>query len=126
MSTRRGTSASTPVVFAIAMVAIGACGGSSSPSDTAATPTFSPGAGAVNAGQKITISTTTANATIFYTVDGTQPRTSATGTTKKYTAPVSVTAATTIKAVATAPGFNPSKVASAAYTISAVQMAATP
>ena len=126
MSTRRATLASTPVAFAVAMVAISACGGSSPPTGTAATPTFSPGAGAVNAGQKVTISTTTANATIFYTVDGTQPKTSVTGTTKKYTAPITIMAATTIKAVATASGFNPSTVASASYTISTVPLAATP
>ena len=125
MNTRRGTFGSTPVVvFALAMVAISACGGSSSP--VVATPTFSPGAGAVNVGQTVTIGTTTANATIFYTVDGTQPQTSVTGTTAKYTAPISITAATTIKAVATASGFNTSMVASAAYTISSVTMAATP
>src|SRR6188508_2144555 len=99
MRLRRGILASTPIVFAVAIVAFSACGGgSSSPDKTAATPTFSPRAGAVNAGQKVTISTTTANATIFYTVDGTQPKTSVTGTTKKYTAPIGITAATTIKA----------------------------
>ena len=79
-----------------------------------------------NNAEAVTISTTTANATIFYTVDGTQPQTSATGTTSKYTAPLSITAAMTIKAIATAPGFNNSPVASASYTISTVQMTATP
>src|SRR6185312_5567367 len=126
MSTRRRTVASTPVVFAVAMVAFSACGGSSSPSGTVATPTFNPGAGAVNAGQTVAINTTTANATIFYTVDGTQPQTSVTGTTAKYAAPITITAATTIKAVATAAGLNASMVASATYTISTAAMAATP
>jgi hypothetical protein len=126
MNTRRGTLASTRIVLAVAMVTIGACGGSSSPTATVATPTFSPGAGAINAGQKVTISTITANATIFYTMDGTQPQTSATGTTVKYTAPITITAATTIKAVATASGLTTSMVASAAYTISSATMAATP
>ena len=125
MSRRRGISLS-PVVLAVAMVAISACGGSSSPSGTVATPTFNPGAGAVNAGQTVSISTTTANATIFYTTDGTQPATSVTGTTVKYAGPITITAATTIEAVATAPGFNTSTIASASYTISTVQMAATP
>ena len=126
MSTRRRPFASTLVVLAVAMVAISACGGSSPPSGTARMPTFSPGAGAVNAGQNVTIRTTTANATIFYTLDGTQPSTSVTGTTKRYTAPITINAATTIKAVATASGLNPSLVASATYTISTVAMAATP
>ncbi len=126
MSTRTRTLGSAPFVLAAAMVAISACGGSSSSNGTVATPTFSPGAGAVNAGQTVTVSTSTANATIFYTVDGTQPQTAVTGTTAKYTAPISITAATTIKSVATAPGFNTSMVASAAYTISTVAMVATP
>jgi Chitobiase/beta-hexosaminidase C-terminal domain len=126
MSTRRGRLASTPVAVAVAMVALSACGGSGPLSGTTATPTFSPGAGTVNYGQKITISTTTANATIFYTLDGTPPQTSATGATKKYTGSITITSATTIKAVATASGFNTSMLASAAYTVSAVQMAATP
>jgi hypothetical protein len=107
------------------MVAISACGGSSGPSRTVSTPTFSPGAGAVNAGQTVTITTATANAIIYYTLDGTQPATFVTGTTVKYVAPISITTATTIKAIATASGFNKSIVASAAYTISTVQMAAT-
>jgi N-acetyl-beta-hexosaminidase len=126
MSTRRGKLASTPVLFAVAMVAISACGGSSSPPPPAAMPTFSPASGAVNSGQTVTISTTTANASIFYTTDGSQPQTSVTGATKKYATPISITAATTIKAIATAPGFNKSNVATASYTISAVAMAATP
>ena len=126
MRTRRATLAFTPVAFAVAIVVFSACGGSSPPTETAAKPTFSPGAGAVNSGQKVTVRTTTANATIFYTVDGTQPQTSVTGTTRKYTAPINILAATTIKAVATASGFNPSTVASASYTISTVPLAATP
>src|SRR5579871_239561 len=127
MSTRRGTLAATRVLLAAAMVTIGACGGgSSTPPATVATPTFNPAAGAVNSGQAVTIGTTTANATIFYTLDGSQPQTSVTGTTSKYTAPLSITAATTIKAIATASGLTNSAVASASYTISAVPMAATP
>src|SRR5262245_36137623 len=124
MSRRIGRLAS-PVVFAVAMAAISACGDSTAPK-TVATPTFSPAAGAVNAGQMVTVSTTTPSATIFYTVDGTQPATSVTGTTKKYTTPISIMAAMTIKAIATASGFKNSAVASASYTISAAQMAATP
>ena len=83
----------------------------------AATPTFSPLAGAVSAGTAVTISTTTANAMIFYTTDGTQPATSAGGSTQLYSAPVSITTATTINAIAVAPNFANSAVGSAAYTI---------
>src|SRR6185503_7738561 len=68
---------------------------------TAATPTFSPAAGAVAAGSTVTLSTTTAGASIYYTTDGTDPGTSST----PYTAPIAITAAVTIKAIATASGF---------------------
>ena len=92
----------------------------------AATPTFSPLAGGVAAGTAITISTTTANAMIFYTTDGTQPATSAGGSTQLYSAPVSITTATTINAIAVAPTFANSAVGSAAYTIVVLTAAATP
>ena len=92
----------------------------------AATPTFSPLAGAVAAGTGVTISTTTANAVIFYTTDGTQPATSAGGSTQLYSAPVSISTATTINAVAVAPTFATSAVGSAAYTIMVLTPAATP
>jgi len=80
---------------------------------TAATPTFSPAAGTYASAQSVTISDATANATIYYTTDGSTPTKSST----KYSAPIAVSVTTTIKAVATAPSFNNSAVASATYTI---------
>ena len=82
-------------------------------------PTFSPAEGAVPAGSTVTISTTTPGATIYYTTDGTDPGPSST----QYTAPIAITAAVTIKAVATAPGFDNSPVGSAAYTLTVVPTA---
>ena len=92
----------------------------------AATPTFSPLAGAVTAGSSVTISSTTTNATIFYTTDGTQPATSAGGSTLLYSGPVSITTAATINAIAVASNFDTSAVGSAAYTILVLTPAATP
>jgi hypothetical protein len=92
----------------------------------AATPTFSPLAGAVTSGTLVTISTTTANPTIFYTTDGSQPATTAGGSTILYTGPVSITTATTINAIATAPNFDTSAVGSASYTILVLTPCATP
>ena len=92
----------------------------------AATPTFSPLAGAVTAGTAVTISTTTANATIFYTTDGTQPATSTGGSTLRYSGPVPITTATTLTALAVAPNFDTSAVGSATYTILLLTPAATP
>ncbi len=81
----------------------------------AATPTFSPPAGAYSGAQTVTIQSTTVNATIYYTTDGSNPATSATAV--KYTAPVTVSKTETLDAVAEAAGFTNSAVGSAAYTI---------
>ena len=82
----------------------------------AATPVFTPpDASVVAAGSTVAISSTTAGAAIYYTTDGTSPLTSSTKT--LYGAPIAITAATTINAVATATGFADSAVATAAYTV---------
>ncbi len=78
-----------------------------------ATPTFDPAAGAVKAGTTVTISTTTEDATIYYTVDGSEPTTEST----VYTEPITIDAEQTIKAIAVKDGMIASDVATAAYTI---------
>lgn len=78
-----------------------------------ATPTFSPSAGTYGSTQSVSISDTTSGSTIFYTTDGTTPTTSST----QYTAPITVSATTTIEAMATASGMTNSAVATATYTI---------
>ena len=80
--------------------------------ETVATPTFSPAAGEVTSGTEVTISTTTSGATIYYTTDGSDPTTSSTQGTS-----VTITAATTIKAIAVKEGMANSEVATALYTI---------
>jgi hypothetical protein len=80
---------------------------------TVATPTFSPAAGSYSAAQQVTISDSTPGAAIFYTTDGTTPTTSST----RYTGAITVSATTTIKAMATAAGMADSAVATAVYTI---------
>ena len=77
-------------------------------------PTFSPAAGTYTSAQSVTLSTTTAGASIRYTTDGSTP-TSATGT--LYSGPVSVAASLTVKAIAYKSGSTDSAVTSAAYTI---------
>lgn len=80
----------------------------------AATPTFSPAPATYTSAQTVTISDTTAGATIYYTTDGkTTPTTSST----KYTGPFTVSTTETIQAIAVASGFSNSAVASATYTI---------
>jgi hypothetical protein len=80
----------------------------------AATPTFSPASGTYTSAQSVTISCSTAGAAIYYTTDGSTPTSSSTA----YVAPINVAATTTVKAIATAPGFTQSAVGSATYTIS--------
>jgi len=79
----------------------------------AATPTFSPAAGTYTSAQTVTISDTTAGATIYYTLDGSTPSTGST----KYTGTISVSSTETIKAIAAATGFSNSAMATATYTI---------
>lgn len=78
-----------------------------------ATPVATPAAGEVEAGTLVTLTTATANAEIRYTIDGSAP----TNTSAVYTEPIKVTAGVTIKAVATAEGYDPSVTLTAAYTI---------
>jgi hypothetical protein len=86
----------------------------------AATPTFSPAPGTYPSSQSVTLSDTTSGATIYYTTDGTTPTNPPSGTTHTYTGAISVSATTTIKAIAGAPGFQNSLVATGTYTIGIV------
>ena len=79
----------------------------------ATTPTAAPAAGAVAAGTTIELSTTTPEAKIFFTTDGTTPDMSS----ERYTGPITISAAVTIKAIAVVDGKDPSAVLTAAYTI---------
>lgn len=81
------------------------------------TVTFQPAAGTYNSAQQVTLSDTDASATIYYTTDGTTPTASST----RYTGPISVSASTTIKAIAIDPALQNSNLASAAYVIQILQ-----
>ena len=82
----------------------------------AATPTFSPVAGTYMTEQSVTISCETANAAIYYTLDGSDPTENST----LYSAPITVSETTTIKAIAIASGYDNSTIAEATYTINEV------
>ncbi len=83
---------------------------------TVATPTISPNGGTFTTAQSVTLATATSGATIRYTIDGSSP-TSTTG--MVYSGPFSVTATSTVKAIAYKSGLTDSSVASAAFTITA-------
>lgn len=88
-----------------------------SPSDKCALPTFSPVAGTYTSAQNVTISTTTGDATIYYTTDGTDP----TEGSASYSTPISVSSTTTIKAIAVKSGLANSSIATATYTIVSIE-----
>ncbi len=87
----------------------------------AATPAFAPAPGNYTSAQSVSITDTTPGAAIYYTTNGTTPTTGST----LYSAPIAVSAAMTIEAIAVASGYNNSAVATGTYTIT-VPMAATP
>ena len=84
------------------------------PETACETPTFDPAAGEYEEAQNVTISCATEDATIYYTIDGTNPKESVTKS--EYTGAISVTEAKTIKAYATKTGLLDSEVAEAEYT----------
>ncbi len=79
----------------------------------AAMPVFSPSAGTYTSIQSVAITDATAGATIYYTADGSTPTTAST----PYSGSLSVSATETLNAIAIAPGYISSPVASATYTI---------
>ncbi|BCJ98158.1 glycosyl hydrolase family 18 protein [Anaerocolumna chitinilytica] len=89
---------------------------------TVAAPVFSPAAGTYTSAQSVTITSATSGAEIRYTTDGTEPATSS----SLYTAPLTISTTTTVKAKAFKSGMTASVTATAAYTISSTQTVASP
>jgi N-acetylneuraminic acid mutarotase/DNA-binding beta-propeller fold protein YncE len=87
----------------------------------AAQPVFSPSAGSYTSLTPVTITDATPNATIYYTTDGSTPTVNST----PYTTPLQVSHTTTITALATAPGYVSSPIATATYTISLTPLVIT-
>ena len=83
------------------------------PDPSVPAPTFSPTPGTYHSPQLVTISDSMAGATIYYTTDGTLP----TRHSAVFSGPISVSAGTSIYALATYPGYPQSNVALAAYSI---------
>ena len=84
------------------------------PQETVATPTFNPEAATYSEAISVTISCATEGATIYYTLDGSNPMEVG----SVYTNAIGITETTTVKAFAMKEGYLNSGVASATYTIS--------
>jgi hypothetical protein len=82
-------------------------------SSVAATPVITPATGSFSSTQTVSITDSTAGAKIFYTLDGSTPTTSSTA----YTGTFTVSATTTVQAIATATNFTTSATASSVITI---------
>ncbi len=82
------------------------------PGSTVATPVISPNGGTFTGSVSVSLSCTTAGATIRYTTDGNTP----TSSSAQYDAPLAVTASTVLKARAFLSGWSDSNVAAATFT----------
>jgi hypothetical protein len=93
----------------------------------AVAPTFSVAAGTYTSKQTVTITTATSGASIIYTTDGTLPSENGGTITHGtlYSGPVSISATTTLEALAFKSGMFDSAAASSAYTISTPPPAAS-
>ncbi|MCZ6788601.1 MAG: chitobiase/beta-hexosaminidase C-terminal domain-containing protein, partial [Chloroflexi bacterium] len=90
--------------------------GAGGASPTVVTPAISPNGGSFNDSVTVTITTSTAGATIHYTTDGSDPTTAS----PQYTGAFALTANATVKARAYMTGMNPSAVASATFALNTV------
>ena len=79
----------------------------------AAAPVITPAGGTFGASQSVTLSTTTASATIYYTLDGTEPTPAST----VYTEPITISTNTTVRALASATGYSQSAISGASFTV---------
>jgi hypothetical protein len=78
----------------------------------AAAPVITPNGGTFAATQSVTLTSTTATASIYYTLDGSVPTPAST----LYAGPISISGDITVNAIASAPGFVQSGVSSATFT----------
>ena len=79
---------------------------------TCASPTISPASWASGASLSVTMSCSTIGSSIYYTTDGTTPTSAST----LYTGAITLSATTTVKAIAIADGYDDSTVATKSYT----------
>jgi hypothetical protein len=97
--------------------------GPSGPAQVAASPSLSPAPGAYGSSQSVTLSSSTPNAVIYYTTNGSIPNKGS----LMYSNPVPVSATTTIQAITVAPGYSNSAITAGTYFLTAgLPAASTP
>ncbi|WMJ23960.1 chitobiase/beta-hexosaminidase C-terminal domain-containing protein [Paludicola sp. MB14-C6] len=92
------------------------------PVNTVANPSFNPQGGTYAGSLNVTISCDTANATIYYTINGAEPTTSS----SVYSNPITISSTTTLKAKAIKTEMNDSAITTAVYTISSTPITNLP
>lgn len=90
--------------------------------ETVVKPTATPAGSNYSASQVVTLATTTSGADIYYTLDGSTP----TSDSSKYTAPVTISTSSTLKAIAIKSGMSNSDVLTEIYTITQIEQVAKP
>ncbi len=100
-------------VYVGSQYAVSAFGELNTGTTVAYMPSFMPVAGSYSSAQTVSLRDSITGASIYYTLDGTTPTTGST----LYTGPFTLSTTTTVNAIATAPGYANSPVASATYTI---------
>jgi hypothetical protein len=115
-----GLTAATATLFSFVLTFSGiGCGSASVGSaqstapaqNTTATPTIQPAGGTFGAAQSVSITDSTAGATIYYTIDGTTP----TSSSAVYSAALSLSSSTTVQVIAAAANYANSSIASAVF-----------
>jgi len=81
---------------------------------TVSAPVITPAGGTFTDSVSVSLATSSANSSIYFTTDGSNPTTAST----KYSAPLSLTKSLMVKAKAVSSGLNDSAISSAAFTIS--------
>ena len=79
---------------------------------SAVAPVIFPNGGTFNTAQSVTLSSATNSASIYYTLDGSTPTTAST----PFTGPITLSADTTVRAIASAPNYVQSGITSATFT----------
>jgi len=88
----------------------------------ASAPTISPASGTFSTSESVTLADSTPGAVIYYTTNGTAPSTASAA----YTGPLTLTATTTVDAIAAAAGYQTSGITTATYTLASTGTSATP